>query len=34
MTEVKLLGLYIDENLTWKSHCDFLSKKIPETWTF
>ena len=30
ITEVKLLGLYIDDNLTWKSHCDFLSKKISQ----
>ena len=30
INEVKHLGLYIDENLTWKSHCDFLSKKISQ----
>ena len=34
ITEVKLLGLYIDDNLTWKSHCDFLSKKYPRNLDF
>jgi hypothetical protein len=25
---VKYLGIYIDQNLTWKSHINYISKKI------
>ena len=28
ISDCKLLGIYIDENLTWKKHCTELCKKI------
>lgn len=28
---VKLLGIFIDDNLNWKSHVDFLGKKLAKT---
>ena len=27
-TEVKFLGIYIDEGLTWKSHISYIFKKV------
>ena len=31
VTEVKLLGVYIDEGLTWKSHISYICKKISKS---
>jgi hypothetical protein len=28
---VKYLGIYIDQNLTWKSHINYISKKISKS---
>ena len=30
-TEVKFLGIYIDEGLTWKSHISYICKKISKS---
>ena len=31
VTEVKFLGVYIDEGLTWKSHISYICKKISKS---
>ena len=31
VTEVKFLGVYIDEGLTWKSHISYICKKIAKS---